>query len=343
MVVDARVEEGRGHRASRMTALEHVANRPIMHHVLDGLFAASASNVIVAGEADALIDVRAGLLDYRGPQLDRVDYALCRDGVDLASTLRAAAPLVGDAACLIQPADGLLDAPLPPLDDLLSAGAPDLLLFVDSEDGGSSATAHRGGRVATERRVERRSAEIALFAPGALGRAADAVRCEAAADLSAAGQRLAADGACVHVRPVGGWRRYRGDGHDLLALNRVALDRIAACVPASLARHNRVEGAVLVDPTADVRDSVIIGPTVIGPHATVNESYIGPYMSVGAGARIEGTEIERSIVAPGASIMHAGSRLVSSLIGRDTRVFRDFSLPRALRLWVGDGDEVALC
>ena len=46
---------------------------------------------------------------------------------------------------------------------------------------------------------------------------------------------------------------------------------------------------------------------------------------------------------PGASITHIGGRLVGSVVGRDARVFRDFSLPRALRLNVGDGGEVALC
>jgi hypothetical protein len=41
--------------------------------------------------------------------------------------------------------------------------------------------------------------------------------------------------------------------------------------------------------------------------------------------------------------MHVGSRLVSSVVGRDARVFRDFSVPRAVRLRVGDGTEIALC
>jgi hypothetical protein len=41
--------------------------------------------------------------------------------------------------------------------------------------------------------------------------------------------------------------------------------------------------------------------------------------------------------------MHVGTRLVSSLVGRGAHVFRDFSLPRAMRLCVGEGDEVALC
>ena len=44
-----------------------------------------------------------------------------------------------------------------------------------------------------------------------------------------------------------------------------------------------------------------------------------------------------------ASMLHVGGRLVASIVGRHARVFRDFSIPRALRLQVGDGDEVALC
>ena len=186
-------------------------------------------------------------------------------------------------------------------------------------------------------------ADVGVFAPGALGRAAEAACRTGATDLASAGRRFAAGGANVRVHAVDGWRRYLGHGKDLLELNRVALDRLAPDAPASAYKTNRLEGRVLIDPTATVRDSVIIGPAVIGPNATVYQAYIGPYTSIGAGARIEGTEIERSIVAPGASLMHVGGRLGSSLVGRDARVFRDFSLPRALRLWVGDGDEVALC
>ena len=81
----------------------------------------------------------------------------------------------------------------------------------------------------------------------------------------------------------------------------------------------------------------------VNADSLIVEAYVGPYTSIGAGARIEGTEIERSIVSPGASVTHVGGRLVASLIGCDARVFRDFSLPRAMRLRVGDGDEIALC
>jgi glucose-1-phosphate thymidylyltransferase len=106
---------------------------------------------------------------------------------------------------------------------------------------------------------------------------------------------------------------------------------------------NRVEGRVVIGEHASIRASVIVGPTVIGRGARIQDAYIGPYTSIGAEARVEGAEIERSIISGGASITHIGGRLVASVVGRDARIFRDFSLPRALRLRVGDSTEVALC
>jgi len=370
VVGSAQSHSGHPRGQARLTALEHVANRPILHHVLDDLSQAPVDGLIVAGEADALLDVRACLRDYE-PELDAIEYVVCRDGVDFASTLTAIAPAVGDSPCVIQPADGLLDEGLPPLAELLGAGSPDLVLFVapddpEAGDGAEAGDGHGarepyqgpdgyGGPGATEAaepaavagavaaRNGHRGADVGVFAPGALGRASESLRRNGRGSLMATGKRLAADGATVRLHPVEGWRRYSGNGRELLELNRVALDRVATDVPAAISRTNRLEGRLLIHPTANVRASAIIGPTVIGPLATVTEAYIGPYTSIGAGARIEGAEIERSIVFPGASVMHVGGRLVSSIVGRDARVFRDFSLPRALRLWVGDGDEVSLC
>jgi glucose-1-phosphate thymidylyltransferase len=156
-------------------------------------------------------------------------------------------------------------------------------------------------------------------------------------------ERIAAGGGTVRVRLADSWRAYRGEAVDLLELNRIALDRLEAEPYRFDGNGNRIEGRVWIHESATVRASVIVGPTVIGEEAQVRDAYIGPYTSIGAGARVEGAEIERSIVAPGASVVHVGSRMVASVIGRNARVFRDFSLPRAMRLHVGDGTEVALC
>jgi glucose-1-phosphate thymidylyltransferase len=187
------------------------------------------------------------------------------------------------------------------------------------------------------------TAALAVFGAGALRRASEVARPSEHADLAVIAERLAATGATVRFQLVESWRRYDGHGADLLELNRVALDGLVTDVCPSVRSENRIEGRVSIHPTASTRTSVIVGPVVIGEGASVENAYIGPYTSVGAGARIEGAEIERSIISPGASVLYVGGRLVSSLVGRNARVFRDFSLPRAMRLWVGDGDEVALC
>jgi glucose-1-phosphate thymidylyltransferase len=88
---------------------------------------------------------------------------------------------------------------------------------------------------------------------------------------------------------------------------------------------------------------VLVGPVVIGPGATVTDAYIGPYTAIGEDAHIEGAEIERSIISSGASVAHVGTRLTASVVGHNARLFRDFSLPRALRLRIGDGAVVGLC
>ena len=98
-----------------------------------------------------------------------------------------------------------------------------------------------------------------------------------------------------------------------------------------------------IHPTATVKSSVIVGPVVIGAEAAISDSYIGPHTAIGERVHIEGAELERSIVHADASVIHVGGRLVASVVGRRAKVFRDFSVPRALRLHVGDGDEVALC
>jgi glucose-1-phosphate thymidylyltransferase len=362
MMVDCRASEaGHAYAGSRLTALEEVANRPIVHHVLDALREISPNQIIVAGEADALIDIRACLRDYQ-PGLGHVEYVVCQAEADIPGTFRALAPLVGEAPCLVQPADGLLEEPLSAaLAEVFERGSLDLLLFPRRQgDGVASGDGVVGrervpGRERVAGRAECTSAaengaglgpamgDVGVFGARAFGRVTEQLRRCGGTDLAAAGKLLVASGGRVGLCPGDGWHRYRGHGADLLTLNRMVLDRLGGSIPPSARAGNRFEGRVLVDPTATLRSSVITGPAVIGPGATVIDAYIGPYTSIGAGARIEGVEIERSIVAAGASVVHVGGRLVSSLVGRDARVYRDFSLPRALRLWVGSGDEVALC
>jgi glucose-1-phosphate thymidylyltransferase len=320
----------------QIPALEPVANRPIVHHVLDSMRRAGVDEVVVAGTADVLLDVRVCLSGYRAGPV-RLDYAVCGDDSDMLGALRAAAPLIGAAPCIVHVGDGLLDEPLSPYVEALGQQSLDLILLCPSPPSGEpEVPAPTVPSLLCD-------AGLGVFGPGAFRHAFQARSEHPTLGLGELAQRLSGDGGHVEVRLADGWRRYRGDPKDLLDINRLALDLLAPPLRAANGSQNRIEGRVQIDPTATVTTSVIVGPVVVGEGAEITNAYVGPYTSIGAGAVIEGVEIERSIISPGARVMHVGARVVSSLVGRDAHVFRDFSLPRAMRLQVAEGDEVALC
>src|SRR5437588_480375 len=112
----------------QVPALEHVGNRPIVHHVLDSLRLAGVGDLVVTGPADVLIDVRACLASYE-PNGMRLEYAFCGQAAGAEASLRAAAPLVGAAPCIVHVADGLLGEPLTPHIEALSEQSLDLILL----------------------------------------------------------------------------------------------------------------------------------------------------------------------------------------------------------------------
>lgn len=71
----------------------------------------------------------------------------------------------------------------------------------------------------------------------------------------------------------------------------------------------------LIDPTAEILQSVIIPPCSIGPGAVVRNSVVGPYVSVGSNSELHRSVISSSIVQR-ETIIH-NANLVNSLIGNN--------------------------
>jgi glucose-1-phosphate thymidylyltransferase len=328
--------------------LQRVANRPIVCHVLDRLRDAGVREAALVVPMEASTELQM-CLAAEGPAEVSV-RCFVYDHDALGAALALAIAFLDEAPCIVHPPDGLLAEPLTSFARRLSADRPDLVVLVRK---GSGETDSIG--LAT-RRLLRLAGEgtqpaavlglsgICLFGPGGLRLAQEVGwRTDRESDLVAVAERLVAGGGTVHIEYVESWSRFTGNSADLLDLNRIVLDELGPQIEPIPGSHNRIEGRVVVHPTASVQSSVLIGPAIVGPGALVVESYIGPYTSIGAHARIEGAEVERSIILAGASIMHVGGRLVASVVGREARIARDFSLPRAMRLNVGDGGEVVLC
>lgn len=334
--------------------LQLVVDRAIVCHVLEALAADASRPIAVLAASEQLPELRAAVA--ADPRIETEPQWIGLDGRrDVAAALEAAEPFVDGAPAVLHLATGLLAQPLGPLLDAGGEGAPDLLLLL-----------HRGnGRAALTPTTERLLgvsdfsddgprlglAEVAVFGPGGVARAVRALADDADPTgsegdgphaLIAVAERLAASGLGVVAGIVRGWCGYSTAPADLLELNRNVLDRQDAPTGPPAGTGNRVEGRVVIHPTADVSSSVILGPCLISAGARVVDSYVGPYTTIGPHSVVEGTEIVRSVVAARAHISHVGGRIEGSTIGPGAHIFRDFALPRAMRLHVGENVEVAL-
>jgi glucose-1-phosphate thymidylyltransferase len=334
--------------------LQPVANRPILHHALHALARAGVreAGIVVSPEVEPAIraSVAAG-----GPWDLRVVYLEDPAPDGLGSALRAGQPFLGSSPFVLQRGDGLLRGDLRPLVAGLGERGPDATVLVYRPAArGDGRVRPANGRSTLHALVAAAGGGVAahpglalagthLFGPRFLARAAPGLHARhGPSDVAALAGELRRAGGDVQVALVRGWRRYGGDVRDLLELNRLVLDELEdEPVPADLP-DVEVQGRVSIHPEARVESAVLRGPVAIGAHAQVLDAYVGPYTSIGEGAHVEGVEIEHSIVLPEACIRHVGGRLEASLIGRGAAVVREFRMPQALTMHIGDGARVSL-
>ncbi len=330
--------------ATRTTSLQRVANRPIVCHVLDALLEAGVVEAAVVAAPDVAAEI-AACVGSEGPVGITVRHLVHDQRTESADALLAAVEFVGDAACILHRGDGLLGQPILSSVEPLDGQAHDVVLLVHQD-------AHESRRLRLVPLEQLAEGEVdsplglagaCLLGPGVLRRVPNPGRCAQLLDFAAIAAQIAQDGGSTQVQVARRWRHFAGDALDLLDMNRAILDTLASEAIASPNDGNRFEGHISIHPAARVSSSIVIGPVIIGADALICDSYIGPHTSIAERVRIEGAELERSIVLADASVLHVGGRLVASIVGRQARIFRDFSMPRALRLQVGDGDEVALC
>lgn len=298
-----------------------VANRPLLVHNLAALRAAGVLEATILADRRTGAAIRAAVGDGREWGLN-VRHADWDPAAGLAGALAEERAFLDDEPVLVQDGDALLRERLHPHISAFAREGLDALALRLSPPARAS---------------EPDAAPWHLLSPDAVA----ALRAEAVLHDDPVA-RIRDRGGRVREQLVDGCVPCRGDVDALLEGNRHMLEGLAASFDPASVSECRIQGPVEIHPTARIRRSLVRGPVIIGPGVHVTDAYIGPYTSVGAGAAIEGTEIEHSIVLPGAELRFVGTRLESSVIGRGARVVRGFEAPRALRLSIGDGAEVVL-
>ncbi len=174
--------------------------------------------------------------------------------------------------------------------------------------------------------------------------AVDAIRPSARGELEItdAIQWLVANDHRVFPYVHDGWWIDTGKKDDLLEANRLILDELTPVIEGYVDRDSQLIGKVTVEKGAEIINSTIRGPAVIGENTRILNAYVGPFTSIYHNCLVDNSEVEHSIVLEHSSIRDLPHRLEDSLIGRNVEVRRSPLKPKAYRLMLGDNSNVGV-
>jgi glucose-1-phosphate thymidylyltransferase len=161
-------------------------------------------------------------------------------------------------------------------------------------------------------------------------------------EITDAIQELITSGKRVRSHVLDSWWLDTGKKDDMLEANRVVLDEmIHASIKGRVDPGSSVVGRVYIEEGAYIENSQVRGPAVVGKNTVVRNSFVGPYTSLGNDCLIEDTSVEFSVILDGSEVRGV-ERLEESLVGKKSRIRKDESPHKALRLHIGDDSEVSL-
>lgn len=160
-------------------------------------------------------------------------------------------------------------------------------------------------------------------------------------EITDAIQWLIDNGHRVRHEVLDGWWKDTGKLQPLLEGNRLVLETIETDIRGSVDDDSLIDGRVVIEAGAEIINSTVRGPAIVGERTRVVNSYIGPFTSVYFDCEIIDSEIEHSVVLEQSKVLGI-PRVADSLIGKQVEIRRSSTRPRATRLMVGDHSVVDL-
>lgn len=348
-----------GGRGTRLRPLTHtaakqlvpVANRPILFYVLDNLKAAGINEVgmIICPETGHAVKQAVGGGERWGI---KIEYIVQEQPLGLAHAVRVARPFLADSAFVMYLGDNLIGSGIAKFCREFSGTRADAMILLKAVAAPSAfgiAEVDADGRV--KKLVEKPrdpTSNLALvgiyvFSPkihDAIERIQPSWRGEL--EITDAIQALLDAGCKVLSHRIEGWWLDTGKKDDLLTANTVVLDEwIQRQIAGEIDAESVVTGRVQLGRGSKILRSRIRGPVVIGADVQIEDSFIGPFTSIGDGCRIIGSVLEHCVFLEHATVKRV-DRLEDSLIGKNSAVIKEMNSHHAYRLMIGDDSEVLL-
>ncbi len=159
-------------------------------------------------------------------------------------------------------------------------------------------------------------------------------------EISDAHQYMIDKGYKIGFVEITGWWKDTGKPVDLLEANRLVLDNITPRNDGEVDKLSDVAGKVVIEAGAKIINSKVRGPVIIGKECVIEDSYIGPFTSIGDRTVVRNSEVEYSIVLRDCKIESVGIRIEGSILGNDVEIVNANGKPRVHRFMIGDQSRV---
>ncbi len=161
-------------------------------------------------------------------------------------------------------------------------------------------------------------------------------------EITDAIQWLVDNGRSVHPYIHHGWWIDTGAPDDMLEANDLILEELNYRIDGYVDRESTVGRRVTVEKGAEIINSVVRGPSIIGEESRIVNSYIGPFTSIYHHVTVDNSDIEHSMVLEHSHISDIEARIQDSLIGRYVTIRRSPMKPKSHQLTLGDHSHLGI-
>lgn len=331
---------------SQQKQLIPVANKPILFYAIEDLIEAGVTDIgiIVGPNKQQVIDTVSSV-DWDA----NISFIEQDEPLGIAHTIKISKDFLGSDPFIMYLGDNILKEGVSEhVKDFLSSDVQGsvMLTEVDNPSEFGIATLNDMDDIVRldEKPVDPESnlavIGVYMFRPEVL-KAVDAIKPSSRNqyEITDVVQWLIDNGHKVKSSHVRNWWKDTGKPEDILHANRLIIDTIKSKNLGKVTQSD-IRGRVQIGKKTIIKDqSTVKGPVIIGENCVIENSYVGPYTSIGDNCRISGAELEDSVLLDGVVLKDSG-RIVDSLIGRDVKIVKKNGFPKGNRFVIGDHSEV---
>lgn len=347
-----------GGKGTRMRPITHtaakqllpVANKPILFYGIEALIDAGIKEIGIIISPETGNDVKNCVGDGSRWGI-RIEYILQAEPLGLAHAVKTAQDFLGDDTFVMYLGDNLIKDGVGPLVERFKEGKADAFILLKEVENpsafGVALLDSDGSILKLEEKPPQPKSNLALVGVylfnnkihEAISKIKPSGRGEL--EITDAIQKLIEIDYRVDSHVLKSWWLDTGKKDDMLEANRVVLDEMSEVnIEGAIDAASRVSGRVTIGKGTKLVNCTVRGPAVIGEDCHLENSYVGPFTSIGDRAKVSFAEIEHCILREDCQILDFHGRIADSLIGMNVELSRGEHRPVAYRLMLGDDSKV---